>query len=63
LLRLVDIAELLDVSRQRADQLRHYPDFPAPAGRWAQGDLRAAVDVRRWARSYYGPTGKAPPRL
>ena len=32
LLRLIEIAEILGVSRQRADQLRREPDFPG-AGR------------------------------
>ena len=62
LLNLVQIAELLDVSKQRVDQLRRRDDFPEPVGRWARGDLWAASDVRRWARAYYGPTGKARPR-
>jgi predicted DNA-binding transcriptional regulator AlpA len=30
LLRVVEIAEMLGVSKQRADQLRREPDFPAP---------------------------------
>jgi hypothetical protein len=33
LLRVVEIAELLGVSKQRADQLRREPDFPAPVDR------------------------------
>lgn len=52
LLRLVDVAELLGVSKQRADQLRRQPDFPVPVDRWARGDLWAASDVRRWASTY-----------
>jgi predicted DNA-binding transcriptional regulator AlpA len=54
LLRLVDIAELLGVTKQRADQLRQHSDFPLPIGTWSRGDLWAAADVRRWARSYKG---------
>jgi len=38
----------------RADQIRHRADFPLPAGHWARGDLWAAADVRRWARTYAG---------
>jgi hypothetical protein len=34
LLRLVDIAEILGVTKQRADQLRRLEDFPAP---WTNG--------------------------
>ena len=47
LLRVVETAEILGVSKQRADQLRREPDFPAPVDRWARGDLWAAADVRR----------------
>jgi hypothetical protein len=45
---------MLGVSKQRADQLRREGDFPAPVDRWARGDLWAAADVRRWARTYAG---------
>ena len=54
LLRVGEIAEILGVSKQRADQLRREPDFPAPVGRWARGDLWTAADFRRWARTYAG---------
>jgi predicted DNA-binding transcriptional regulator AlpA len=53
-LRVVEIAEILGVSKQRADQLRRQPDFPTPVDRWARGDLWAAADVRQWARTYAG---------
>jgi hypothetical protein len=54
LLRVSDIARLLGVSPQRADQVRHRADFPAPVDRWTRGDLWAASDVRRWASTYDG---------
>ena len=54
ILGLVDIAEMLDVTKQRADRLRRRPDFPAPVGSWARGDLWSERDVRRWARSCGG---------
>jgi hypothetical protein len=54
LLRVVEIAEILGASKQRADQLRREPNFPAPVDRWARGDLWAPADVRRWARTYAG---------
>jgi hypothetical protein len=44
LLRVVEIAELLGVSKLRADQLRREPDFPAPVDRWAR---RYPVGSRR----------------
>jgi hypothetical protein len=36
LLRVVEIAQILGVSKQRADQLPREPDFPAPVDRWAR---------------------------
>lgn len=54
LLRMVDVAELLGVSKQRADQLRRLDDFPAPVDRSERGNLWAASDIRRWARTYNG---------
>jgi predicted DNA-binding transcriptional regulator AlpA len=60
LLRVVEIAEILGVSKQRADQLRREPDFPAPVDRWARRNLWAAADVGpwranlRWRRSAVG---------
>jgi hypothetical protein len=36
LLRFVEIAEIPGVSKQRADQLRQRPDYPAPVDRWAR---------------------------
>jgi predicted DNA-binding transcriptional regulator AlpA len=62
LLRLVEIAQLLGVSKQRADQLRRQEDFPDPVDRWARGDLWAAADVRRWARTYGGGEARWGPR-
>lgn len=59
---VVDIAAMLDVSKQRAHQLRQRPDFPVPVERWTRGDLWRAADVKRWARSYYGPKGRSRPR-
>jgi predicted DNA-binding transcriptional regulator AlpA len=54
LIRLIDIAELLGVSKQRAHQLAWEEGFPAPVDRWSRGDLWAASEVRRWARRYEG---------
>jgi predicted DNA-binding transcriptional regulator AlpA len=62
LLRIVEFAEILGVSKQRADQLRLDPDFPAPVDRWARGDLWAAADVRRWPQTYAGGAARWGPR-
>jgi predicted DNA-binding transcriptional regulator AlpA len=61
LLRVVEIAEILGVSKQRADQLRREPDFPAPVDSWARGDLWATADVRQWARTYAGGAARWSP--
>jgi hypothetical protein len=37
MVRLVEIAELLGVSKQRAHQIADEPDFPAPVGRDGRG--------------------------
>jgi len=62
LYRLADIARIVGVSQQRADQLRWRPDFPAPVDRWAKGDLWAASEVRHWARTYDGGDRRWGPR-
>jgi predicted DNA-binding transcriptional regulator AlpA len=54
MVRLVEIAQILGVSKQRADQLRRRPDFPAPVDRYSRGDLWAASDVERWAQTWAG---------
>lgn len=61
-LRLVEIAYLLGVTKQRADQLRRRPDFPAPVDRYSRGDLWAASDVSRWARMCAGGEARWGPR-
>ena len=51
-LRLVgttEIASLLGVSRQRADQLTHAPDFPKPVATLAQGRVWERGAVEAWA--------------
>jgi len=54
LLRLADVARIVGVSYERARQLRHQPGFPEPVGRRGKGELWAASDVRRWARTHDG---------
>lgn len=57
-LRLVDIAGLLGISKQRADQLRHDPSFPPPSARYARGSLWSKSDVQPWVRQYRGGTAR-----
>lgn len=47
-MRLVEIAEMGGVSRQRADQWTRQVDFPAPVERWRRGAVWDAAEVRRW---------------
>ncbi len=58
LLRLVDIAVLLGVTKQRAHQLTKRGDFPWPVGTYERGDLWAKGQVKRWARRYLGGTAR-----
>lgn len=40
---------MLNVNRQRVNQLAAYPDFPKPAAVLAMGKVWVAADVERWA--------------
>jgi hypothetical protein len=55
LLRVVEIAEILGVSKQRADQLRREPKFPTPVSRLA-GELGAPYGPRPTFDGGRGPT-------
>lgn len=48
LMGLHEIAELLGVSRQRADQLARQRDFPEPAAEIRAGRIWLRADVERW---------------
>lgn len=48
LVRLVDIAEMGGVSRQRADRWTKRADFPAPVERWRRGAVWDVAEVRVW---------------
>lgn len=45
-----EIADLLGVSKQRADQLSRRDDFPSPAAELASGRIWTADAVTAWAR-------------
>ncbi|MCU1489030.1 MAG: hypothetical protein JWM85_435, partial [Acidimicrobiaceae bacterium] len=47
---VTEIAELLGVSRQRADQLSRYKGFPEPAATLSNGRIWLRSDVEAWAR-------------
>jgi predicted DNA-binding transcriptional regulator AlpA len=48
-LRLVEIAELLGVSKQRAHQIADEPGFPAPVERDGRGRMWSRREVAAWA--------------
>jgi predicted DNA-binding transcriptional regulator AlpA len=52
-LRVGDVADLLGVSRQRADQVRHRQDFPTSIGVLGRRLWRRS-DVERWAKRQGG---------
>jgi predicted DNA-binding transcriptional regulator AlpA len=45
-----EIAKLLGVSRQRANQLAQREGFPEPIARLAAGPIWESADIERWAR-------------
>ena len=50
LMGVAEIAELLDVSRQRVTQLAKSAAFPAPYDVLAMGPVWLKTDIERWAR-------------
>jgi predicted DNA-binding transcriptional regulator AlpA len=48
--RIVEIAELLGVSHQRASKIADQPGFPAPVGREGQSRLWDRREVTAWAK-------------
>lgn len=50
LMGVAEVAELLQVSRQRVTQLAKTPEFPAPSARLASGPVWESADIERWAR-------------
>ena len=48
--RIVEIAELLGVSKQRAHQIADEPSFPAPVGREGQSRVWSRREVMAWAK-------------
>jgi len=50
--RLMEIAELLGVSKQRAHQLAGEPEFPDPVAEEGRGRLWDRREVRAWAKGW-----------
>lgn len=51
LVSTVEIAAMLDLSRQRVDQLTRIEGFPEPVAELAIGRIWRRVDVEAWARA------------
>ena len=50
--RIIAIAELLGVSKQRAHQIADEPGFPAPVGREGQSRVWDRREVTSWAKRW-----------
>jgi hypothetical protein len=50
--RLVEIAELLGVTKQRAHQIAAEPGFPKPVGREGQSRMWGRREVIPWAKEW-----------
>jgi predicted DNA-binding transcriptional regulator AlpA len=55
-IRLVEIAELLGVTKQRAHQIAEQKGFPAPLAEDARGRVWSRYEVQPWAKRWR--TGK-----
>lgn len=53
-----EIGQLLDVSRQRAQQLSQRDDFPAPIAALAMGSVYTRASVEAWAKTWERRTGR-----
>jgi predicted DNA-binding transcriptional regulator AlpA len=51
-IRLIDVAELFGVSKQRAHQIADEPGFPAPVERDGRGRMWSRREVAAWARKW-----------
>lgn len=58
LVGLSEIAELLEVSRQRASQLRSLPAFPAPVAELRSGPVWYRSDITRFEDSWERKAGR-----
>ena len=50
--RIIEIAELLGVSKQRAHQIADAPGFPVPVAEDARGRLWDRREVKAWAKEW-----------
>jgi predicted DNA-binding transcriptional regulator AlpA len=52
--RLIEIAELLSVTKQRAHQIAEEKGFPAPLAENARGRVWSRYEVQAWAKRWRG---------
>jgi predicted DNA-binding transcriptional regulator AlpA len=53
-IRLVEIVELLGVTKQRAHQLADAEGFPAPVAEDARGRVWSRYEMQAWAKRWRG---------
>lgn len=58
LMGIAEVAELLRVTRQRADQLRDNSTFPRPVANLRCGTIWNAEDIRAWALTWQRLPGR-----
>jgi predicted DNA-binding transcriptional regulator AlpA len=51
-IRLVEIAELLGVTKQRAHQIAEEKGFPAPLAKDGRGRVWSRYEVQAWAKRW-----------
>jgi predicted DNA-binding transcriptional regulator AlpA len=58
---IVEVAEILGVTRATANKYAARPDFPEPVGQLARGRVWRRADVEAWGKANLPlPTGRPP---
>ena len=63
LVGVTEVAELLEVSRQRASALARAPGFPAPVATLRSGPVWTRPSVDRFVQNWHRQPGRAPDRV
>lgn len=51
-IRLIEVADLLGVSKQRAHQIAEEPGFPSSVAEDGRGRVRSRYEVQAWAKQW-----------